>query len=202
MKMGARKARRKRLRQGTGQPAAGAPVLAPPARGCPCDARSAGPAAKLAALASRAPLRQSRRVRGTKRAARAGLHCCASRLRTGTPSGGRPAPCRVAAALSMPAPPCASACTVAAREARLLALPHTFDAARATGGSGPGPGEPRPDGVRRGPTAHADPGDVCGAEQRSVGVGARSALRSSFSRRVSERSSRSERSEFRRATPM
>src|SRR5690606_27629002 len=44
-------------------------------------------------------------------------------------------------------------------------------------------------------------GDLGGAEQRSLGVGARSALRSSFSRRLSERSSRSERSEFRRATP-
>jgi len=41
---------------------------------------------------------------------------------------------------------------------------------------------------------------LCAAEKRSSTGGARSALRSSFSRRVSERSSRSERSEFRRAS--
>ena len=43
--------------------------------------------------------------------------------------------------------------------------------------------------------------DLCGAEQRSLGVGARSALRTSDSRRMFERSERSSRSEFRRATP-
>jgi len=58
--------------------------------GVPCDARSAGPAAKLATLAARAALEQSRRVRSTKRASRAGRHCCASRLRTGTPAAGGP----------------------------------------------------------------------------------------------------------------
>jgi len=41
---------------------------------------------------------------------------------------------------------------------------------------------------------------LCAAEKRSGTGGARSAHRSSFSRRLFERSSRSERSEFRRAS--
>jgi len=44
-------------------------------------------------------------------------------------------------------------------------------------------------------------GDLWGDEKRSAGVGARSALRSSDSPRLSERNERSECSEFRGATP-
>jgi len=66
----------------------------PRCAGVPCGARAAGRAAKLATLAARAALGQSRRVRSTRRAARAGRHRCAPRLRTGAPAADGPHLCR------------------------------------------------------------------------------------------------------------
>src|SRR5690606_16978344 len=82
------------------------------------------------------------------------------------------------------------------------------DLARAAVGGGPQCGPSAAPGAYAvgwpGPTGCVRAGnrrDFGGAEQRSLGVGARSAHRTSDSRRLFERSSRSERSEFRRARP-
>jgi hypothetical protein len=138
-----------------------------------------GRAAKLAALATRAPLRQSPRVRSTKRASRADPE--AALLGAADIAPKRRAPLRRAPP-SRCLPLSMRRWRSSAKRARFSRTPRRFLQRRGRRCAPPAPGAPR-------------------AQPRSAGAPAcaRSALRASDSRRLSERSSRSERSEFRRA---
>ena len=178
--------------QRRGPPAGVAPVLAPAARGCP--AVLAAPARGETRYAGCA--RCARTIAASqkwKRAARAGRRCCAPRLRTGAPPAGGPRLCQHRAWCAQP-PPCRSQRSafqplreaLRSLRAALQLLRPVLQLLRA-------PLQllrsPLGCSARTPPTllerqALAGRGDVCGAEQRSLGVGARSALRTSDSRRL------------------
>jgi hypothetical protein len=146
-------------------------VLAPASRGCPAMLGAPACAAKLATLAARAPLRQiAASQRYEARFAR-----WPALLRFSAAHEARPRPAAHAFAdtvvVFVDTSPGFDACTT--------------DVARAAGGGAPGG---RGGGCRAalGGARRAGPvrwGGVGGAEQRSPGVGARSALRTSDSRR-------------------